>query len=781
MVLLGDPGSGKSTFITNFTLALALHRLDPAHSWLDRLRGWPPGESRLLPLTIVLRDFTAASPAVTARATPSRLWDFIVARLDEQNLRFAADPLEEKLERGHAIVFLDGLDEIGDPRQRVFVRGAVQAFAGRYPRSRVVVTCRSLAYQQPAWQLEGFESITLAPFNREQVDRFVAGWYQELARLGGIKSGAIATVTWNLQAAVRRRDLWRLATNPLLLTAMALVHTHKGQLPDARALLYEETLDILLWRWEQVKVSGRDEPHRLRALLVQAGRTDVDLKRSLWRLAYETHGEGFSTGHEAVADISEARLQEALIELHPDRSRDWAHEVAQVMCLRAGLLLERTPGVYTFPHRTFQEYMAGAYLSVQPDFARRAALLVEQATYWREVILLAVGRLVYLNGEIAKPLELVAELCPARLEATERIWRGGWSAVEVLLEMGLHRVRESALGRDLAERVCARLVELLEAGALGPVERAEAGRALAHLGDPRAGITSVEAMEFCRVPPGAFWMGEGWEAHLNDGLGYDYWIGRYPVTHAQFKSFIDAGGYREPRYWGEAVKHGVWKRSGEVQGRWDYAARSGPHDSGFPYTLPNHPVVGVTWYEALAFTRWLTEYLHREQRLPEGYEVRLPSEVEWEKAARGGVEVPREPVVRTVSAIATGEVFDGLDRNPEPRRQFPWIGEADPQRANYAATNLGSTSTVGCFPLGASPYGCLDMAGNCWEWTESPGRKRDDANLAADPEVPRVLCGGAFHYDVSSLRCAFRDRFNPVGRGRYFGFRAVVSPSTSGL
>ena len=124
---------------------------------------------------------------------------------------------------------------------------------------------------------------------------------------------------------------------------MALVHTHKGRLPEARALLYEETVDLLLWRWEQLKVSEAADVPGLQHLLAQAERTDVDLKRVLWRLAFEVHQQGGTADTEVVADIGEAQLSRALRALHPTGSRDWAQQVIEVMQLRAGLLLERVP------------------------------------------------------------------------------------------------------------------------------------------------------------------------------------------------------------------------------------------------------------------------------------------------------------------------------------------------------------------------------------------------------------------------------------------------------
>lgn len=263
-----------------------------------------------------------------------------MACLEAQNLTFAADPLHDRLEQGQAILLLDGLDEIPTQRQRAFMRNAVAAFATRYDRCRIIVTCRTLSYQDPAWQLGGFQSYTLAPFSEEQIDRFIGAWYGELGRLGAIKAGAVAGVSRHLRTAVRRPDLWRLASNPLLLTVMALVHTHKGRLPEARALLYEETVDLLLWRWEQVKAGGEEDAPLLRQLLEEADRADVDLKQALWRLAFEAHREGGTADAETVADIGELRLYKTLVELHPDKSHDWARQVVEVMKLRAGLLLE---------------------------------------------------------------------------------------------------------------------------------------------------------------------------------------------------------------------------------------------------------------------------------------------------------------------------------------------------------------------------------------------------------------------------------------------------------
>jgi formylglycine-generating enzyme required for sulfatase activity len=622
------------------------------------------------------------------------------------------------------------------------------------------------------------QDFELAPFDAEKINRFIDAWYAELGRLRVVRPEDAGGLARRLQDAVRRPDLWRLAPNPLLLTVMALVHTHKGRLPEARALLYEETVDILLWRWEQLKVGGEQEMPRLRQLLLKAGRGDVDLKRVMWELAFQAHSEGGAGDEEALADIGELTLVKALARLHPKEDWTWAREVVEQMKERAGVLLERQPGVFTFPHRTFQEYLAGAYLSAQGDFAWQATKLVEEGALWREVVLLAVGRLVYLSGDVDKPLALMGELCPEQAVDEELAWRKAWLAGDALVEMGLNRVRDSALERDLAERARHRLAGLVSLGRLSPVERAAAGNILAHLGDPRPGIgvdqhTGLPDIVWCEVPTGPFFLGTRKQdiPALVKKLGgeaswYEYEtpqheltlpafrISRYPVTNAQFTAFVGAGGYQEHRYWTEAG----WQWKGD---------RTRPETYGGVFDVPNHPVVGVSWYEAVAFCRWLTEQLQISDfrfaidDLTDGnlksaienrkFVVRLPSEAEWEKAARG---------------------MDG--------RIYPWGEEPDPDKANYDETGIRATSAVGCFPGGASPCGALDMSGNVWEWCRTKWREsyKEPADESPEGTSPRVVRGGSWLFGRWLVRCAFRFRGGPVYRYYLQGFRVVVSPGS---
>jgi iron(II)-dependent oxidoreductase len=192
--------------------------------------------------------------------------------------------------------------------------------------------------------------------------------------------------------------------------------------------------------------------------------------------------------------------------------------------------------------------------------------------------------------------------------------------------------------------------------------------------------------------------------------------------------------------------------------------------------LPNDPVVGIIWYEALAFARWLTETLRSKQLLPDQYEVRLPSEAEWEKAARGGVQLPTAPLIGPV--VATPEIT--LRQNDRPRRVYPWGDQPDVDRANYDESKVGIPTAVGTFARGASPYGAQDMSGNVWEWTRSVYQPYpydpQDGREQLDSKDTRVVRGGAFSNPEGYARCAYRNLNDPDGRFDNLGFRVVVVP-----
>lgn len=758
LVILGDPGSGKSTFLNHLCLCLAAHPINPDDGWMNRLRRWPDDEEDVVPIPLMLRDFSGWLPENPGKPRVRHLWYFILSRLKDQNLLFAAKVLEDALENGRAVLLLDGLDETPSKTKRAFIRDAVAAFADRYPKSRIVLTCRVLSYQDKNWQLSDFPAVRLAPFDDKKIDNFISAWYDDLVRIHTVCSPAEgARLAGRLQTAVRRPDLRRLAPNPLLLTVMTLVHTHKGELPEARAKLYEEAVDILLWRWEQIKAGEAEDGRHLRGLLAQAGRKEIDLKRVLWQLAFEAQLRISGSSESTATDIGELPLQKALAALHPQRDLRWAETMLQTIKLRTGLLIERAPEVYAFPHRSFQEYLAGSFLAAHAKFAQMAAKLSESGDIWRLVTLLAVGKLFHVNGHIDQPLALVGELCAAERGHPAPDWRKVWLAGEILQEIGPNSAADSALGKDLLDRARTLLSRLIRGNHLTTLERIAAGSTLSALGDsrfrsnfwglPKDEGHGIEKIGFVKIEAGPFWMGSD---PSRDKSAMDreqpfhslelptFYIGRYPVTVNQYRIFAEDSGLKLSQAW---QKYN---------------------------TVRNHPAVLVTWYDAIAYCRWLTSKLRQNFSLirEKGWCFRLPSEAEWEKAARGD---------------------DG--------RIYPWGNRPDSERSNYYDTKIGTPSPVGSFPTGASPYGCLDMAGNVWEWTRSLwgrewekqafGYPYDPANSAredesADEGTKRLLRGGSYLFNPDIVRCAYRYRVDPRYANFNWGFRvACVPPKTS--
>jgi formylglycine-generating enzyme required for sulfatase activity len=375
---------------------------------------------------------------------------------------------------------------------------------------------------------------------------------------------------------------------------------------------------------------------------------------------------------------------------------------------------------------------------------------------WREVVLLAGAKAA--RGAVPSVWQLAEALCWREPDAAEAGLADAWGA-----HLAGQAVAESAslsqispANRPKLERLQRWLVRLLGDSRFPATERALAGRTLAKLGDPRFdpdcwSLPRDPLLGFVEVPAGSFRMGSA----ADDSQGYDderpqhevilpaFYMARYPVTVQQLSAFVADSSHELA----------------------DRRALEG---------FSNHPAAFVTWFEALAYCRWLRGKLRGEaaERLQSGAQPRafweeiargrlrvsLPSEAEWEKAARG---------------------MDG--------RSYPWGDRFDPDRANTLESGIREVNAVGCFSGGASPFGCEEMSGNVWEWTRSIKkeypyvREEGREDVEASSQLLRVVRGGSCFDVTRYARCAFRLRREPGGRLDLIGCRVVVLPFSSDL
>jgi len=679
LVILGDPGSGKSTLLKHLVLNAARN--------FDREKRLPI----LLPLA-AYANALQAQPHLSLRDFLPEFYKGLQEFPENPALLFY-----DALDNGKALVLLDGLDEVHDPNERSRVVHHVKNFYlnHRHAANKFVITSRIVGYREAPLEADDVFHFTLLDFSKEQISQFVENWCltYEIAQSGETpKATRDAEQEKNklLKAIFGNPGVEKLAANPLLLTILALIHRQGTELPNRRAELYELYLTTLIKTWNRA---------RSLAGMSVGSMDDKETVKILAPLAYWMHANrpsGTARRAELEREIARHFTERRKFSLE-DAEREAGRFLDDVRQY-SGLLAERGPDAYGFVHLTFEEYLAARHIVFQGQVNEQKSLeLLRKHAYdpaWREVILLALGYLGLVANEEEKTALFVRGLLndePPSYHLGENVELAG---------SALKDIGRVSVGEDCWKEVIDRLLSTMTSSAPTIIVRAKCGDVLGELGDPR-----LEKMQWCEVPEGEFLMGctedelrlileemrefyqaRSWHYSIEEAEEWrreslpkhsvflpSFRIGKFPITNQQFRVFWQSGGYHETRWWSTAGL--AWlDRSIEDEEKMNldkWQRRNGRTEPAFwndpQLGILNRPVVGVTWFEAMAYCAWLNEHLQLagEIQIPDGYVVRLPTEAEWEKAARG---------------------TDG--------RCWPWGNEWNDNYANTYGTNLLTTVSV---------------------------------------------------------------------------------------
>lgn len=803
LVLLGSPGSGKSTLLRRLELDLAVEGLCEL--------------GNALTFYVPLNQFPADGTGVGA---DPRTW--LAERWSE---RYPALPSLETLRaEGRLILLLDALNEMPHrdmPHYRALIRrwkAFLLELAAQGAGNRVVFSCRSLDYSAPLSTPNlRVPQLRIEPMSDAQVHAFIRRhhparcesiWRQlagsrrlEILRIpfflkllvdhvsadGRVPEGRAGLITGFVRRALAReieRD------HPLF---------QPGPLISDRD--YQQAHGARTWR------SPTELPCRgplfpwLAALAFEMQSTHTVSSAAQVRIDYD---EALEIIDDPQAENA-LRAGESLAVLDEDRDLDkvqFIHQLVQEYFAARRFVREPRFELCRAPWRA---------ATMDPPLAKAVAALASSdplpalpKSGWEQTIIMASA----MADDPADFLRSVAE---------HNIVLAAQCAVQPEVTACLDDATLRSIRRSLSERMSNPQADLRA--------RIEAADAAGALGDPRfhrrAGADGpFVSPPLVAVPGGRYvighdepitYMGEENSSHVPAHAIElkPFSIGRFPVTNAEWTCFVDAGGYEDERWWvtesGRAWRRGEGTVSGSRSNarEWWRFFKERPHaledalekgeiseavherwhirlamsDEEFEtylydfypdtrlttpefwadraFNQPLQPVVGVCWYEAIAYATWLSHQ--------SGERFDLPSEAEWEAAARGAGG----------SRFAYGDTFD------------PW-------RANTLDTHVRGTLPVGVFPDGASPFGAEDMTGNVWEWTRSAWGRTNDPNwsgaatfaypydpddgreqLAGPPDLCRVLRGGSWISRPESTLVYARNALLPGYRYHGYGLRLV--------
>ncbi len=719
IVILGDPGSGKTTHLKR----LLLWCLKGGLSKISLPEG-------IVPVFLPLRELKDLDKGLDS---------FIQSQLDQPHLGTPEGFGERLLKRGNLLLLLDGLDEVVDADRRSRVSRWIDDAEKIYKSCHFAVTCRFAGYTDDARLNEDFLEMHMRPLSPEQAEAFVKNWYrivetnkpglsEDLTQAGIIAEERAGDLIERLkQQEFRARRVFELTRNPLLLTNICLVHHARGNLPHNRADLYDECTDVLLELW---RGSIGLEPK----VTAKTGRRVLQ-PAALW--LHKEEGRTRATAKE-LTPIIDPVLKDV------GWPFDSTVEFLKAVRDESGLLTGWNQVQYGFIHLGFQEYLAAREILRRSD--TDPELLKELAghfgkSWWQEVMLLLLSlgdlplftpfmREVLKQPAVADHPEII-EMCLDDAFETSPLpfveflkqppgrYRNFWKRQLVALRI-LERLDKTAidgLGSNLEIHPFDQIRNLLMSRKYE--ERQEVV------------FSKPSGYELVRIPGGVFQMGTReedipkltekfsggeryykWETPRHEVRVPDFYMGRYPVTNEEYGRFLAVNkDVKEPEFWGDRK-----------------------------YSQPKQPVVGVSWHDAKKFAEWAS--------------LRLPSEAQWEYACRAG---------------ATTEFYTGDN-------------EQDLERAGWYEINSDSQlHPVG--EKEPNAFGLYDMHGNVFEWCEDDfhesykGSPGDGSSWLDSPRIAdRVIRGGCWKGAARHCRSGLRGREVPNYRDHILGFRLVCLP-----
>lgn len=693
LLIVGAPGSGKTTFSRLVACMLARDALGlpgpGGRSWRTVHLGLSAGEGASIPIFVRLAELASRLEACAERDLHAgELLHAVSPDTDRLRRDRERDGMKRALAEGRAVLLLDGLDEVTNENVRERVLRILEDACREWPKARIVATSRPFETRLLTDRAPGFAEAAVEPFGRAEIEEFLDRWMKALP---GVATGYRAELE---EAIVHREEIRRLAENPVMLTCLCVVHWNERRLPNGRAAAYRA---VIKWLLHARKAQREAVPY-------SHGFAERALPELALRMMMDPRGKrvslGFADAAEAVEEIA-VRYKDKL--RGGEEPRHAAEQWLRWECTGSGVVQQVGLGTVKFWHLTFQEFLAAERLAEWSSAE-------QSAKAWWPVV----------RDRLADPQwAVMLDLFPACLLDK------GDDRVDLLLErvaglLGpaptlahearvaalLHRMLEQlavyeyaapaaikAKYRELLDRV-KRIFTLEGARAVSWKLRLKVAEALGQAGDFRLETSPIE-----RLLP------------VNDRLA----LGKYPVTVQEFAAFVDAGGYREPRFWDAEGWRRRTDREWESPDAWEKQL-----------AFRNQPVTGVSCFEARAYCAWLAEKT--------GQPIRLPTEAEWALAATN------------------------------PGGPYPWGGsqrEGPSEEHANSDGHVGRPTPVGMYPLGGAPYGHLDMAGNVWEWCLDSSR----------PGSLRVLRGGSWSAFARFVRAADRLAYGPGLRNDDVGFR----------